>query len=279
MLKIGDFSSLSQVSIKALHHYDQIGLLKPVHVDQFTSYRYYSIEQLTQLNRILAFKDLGFSLEQIRILQDEQISPTEIRGMLRLRQAELQQHIEGEQTRLARVEARLRQIEQQGAVSDNVVVLKNVASQRIASAREIVPTADAMFQRCSKLSEEIEVLLTRSGIKALGPWCTIYHHPEYTEQNLDVEMAVIIDPSSLGKFVPQSNGKATIREMRAIPIMASVIHHGSYDTILQVYFALLAWIDTNGYSIAGPVRQFYLQRPEEGIPPVTELQIPLKKSL
>ena len=66
MLKIGDFSKLSQVSIKALRLYDQIGLLKPTVVDNYTAYRYYSASQLPRLNRILAFKDLGFSLEQTK---------------------------------------------------------------------------------------------------------------------------------------------------------------------------------------------------------------------
>ncbi len=87
MLKIGDFSKLSQVSIKAL--------LKPTEVDNDTAYRYYSASQLPRLNRILAFKDLGFSLEQILQLLDDKISPMQIRGMLRLKQAELQQHIQG----------------------------------------------------------------------------------------------------------------------------------------------------------------------------------------
>ncbi|MDZ4875250.1 MAG: hypothetical protein CLLPBCKN_004646 [Chroococcidiopsis cubana SAG 39.79] len=62
MFKIGDFSKLSRVSIKALRLYDEMGLSKPIQVDQFTSYRYYCASQLPRLNRILALKDLGFSL-------------------------------------------------------------------------------------------------------------------------------------------------------------------------------------------------------------------------
>ncbi len=93
MFKIGDFSKLSQVSVKALRLYDQMGLLKPSQVDRFTSYRYYSASQLPRLNRILALKNLGFSLEQIAKLLDDQIPPEQIRGMLRLKQAELQQAI------------------------------------------------------------------------------------------------------------------------------------------------------------------------------------------
>ena len=72
MLKIGDFSSLSQVSIKTLRYYDERGLLSPAHVDPQTGYRYYSASQLSRLHRILALKDLGFSLEQIAMCLEEQ---------------------------------------------------------------------------------------------------------------------------------------------------------------------------------------------------------------
>ena len=94
MLKIGDFSKLSQVSIKALRLYDEMGLLKPISVDRSSGYRFYSASQLPRLNRIIALKDLGFSLEQITQLLNEEVSPEQIRGMLRLKQADLQQQIE-----------------------------------------------------------------------------------------------------------------------------------------------------------------------------------------
>ena len=61
MIRIGDFSKLSRVPIKTLRYYDEMGLLKPLHVDDFTGYRYYEYEQMTHLYRILALKDLGFS--------------------------------------------------------------------------------------------------------------------------------------------------------------------------------------------------------------------------
>lgn len=61
MFKIGEFSKLSQVSVKALRYYDELGLLKPASVDRFTAYRYYSADQRPRLNRILALKDLGIA--------------------------------------------------------------------------------------------------------------------------------------------------------------------------------------------------------------------------
>src|SRR5258708_9424704 len=108
MFKISEFSQLSQVSVKTLRYYDQLGLLKPAHADSRTGYRYYTAEQLLRLNRILAFKELGFTLEQITRLLDEQVPPEQIRGMFRLKQAQIQGLIESEQARLARIEGRLR---------------------------------------------------------------------------------------------------------------------------------------------------------------------------
>ena len=114
MLKIGEFAKKAQVTVKTLRHYDRLGLLKPAWIDRFSGYRYYAQEQLPRLNRIMALKDLGFTLQQTgRILQNE-LTVDELRGMLRLKCAELEQHIEEDQARLARVEARLRQIEHEG---------------------------------------------------------------------------------------------------------------------------------------------------------------------
>src|SRR5512138_3101742 len=113
MIKIGDFARLGQVSIVTLRHYDEIGLLKPAQVDRFTGYRYYSLDQLPRLNRILALKDLGFSLEETARLLDDALSPAQMRALLRTKQVQLQQRVAEEQARLVRVEARLRQIEQE----------------------------------------------------------------------------------------------------------------------------------------------------------------------
>ncbi len=94
MFKIGEFSRLTWVPVKTLRYYDELGLLKPVEVDPFTSYRYYSASQLPRLNRILVLKDLGLTLEQIRLILEEDLTAEQLRGMLYRRQAELRQQIE-----------------------------------------------------------------------------------------------------------------------------------------------------------------------------------------
>ena len=140
MIRIGDFSKLSRVSVKTLRFYDEMGLLKPIEVDRFTGYRYYEFDQLPRLHRILALKDLGFSLEEIGHLLEEDLSAEQMRGMLKLRQAEIRQRVEEEAGRLERVELWLRQIEQEDSMSKYDVVIKKVEPIKVASVRGVVPT-------------------------------------------------------------------------------------------------------------------------------------------
>ena len=117
MFKIGEFAQMTQVSAKALRLYDEMGLLKPARVDPFTDYRFYSADQLPRLHRIIALKELGFSLEQIKPMLDERISAEQIKGMLMLKRAETAQAMQAEQARLLRIEARLQLIELEGKMS------------------------------------------------------------------------------------------------------------------------------------------------------------------
>src|SRR5215212_3993913 len=85
MFRIGEFAQIAQVSGRQLRFYDQLGLLRPAHVDQQTGYRYYTIRQLPRLNSILALKELGLALEQIGPLLEDRISPADLRSMLVLK--------------------------------------------------------------------------------------------------------------------------------------------------------------------------------------------------
>src|SRR5689334_176399 len=117
MIRIGEFSKLVQVPVPTLRYYDQVGLLKPVEVDPMTGYRYYSASQLPRLHRILALKGLGFSLDQIQTVLDEGLTPEQMRGMLRLRHAQISQHLAEAQSQLTEVEVYLQQIEREEQLS------------------------------------------------------------------------------------------------------------------------------------------------------------------
>src|SRR5689334_16051822 len=165
MLKIGDFSRLSQVSVDTLRHYDTLGLLKPNEVDAFTGYRYYTFQQLGRLNRILALKDLGLSLEQIGPMLEEDVSITQLKELLRRKREEIEAHIHAEHARLARVEARLNQIEMEANLPNYEVVIKTVRPQLVASIRRVMPA----YNKILPLYEELLGYVAQHGVTQALP--------------------------------------------------------------------------------------------------------------
>ena len=254
MLKIGDFSQLGQVSVRALHHYDERGLLKPAEIDDWTGYRFYSVEQLPRLNRILALKDLGFSLGQISRLVDDDVHAEHLRGMLTVKQAEIERQLTEGRTRLMRVEARLKQIEEEGKPSPYEVVLKKTAPRLVASARATVPTLEDMaIWRC-ELYDELYDSLERLRIEPRTPEYALYHDAEFTDRDIDMEAAVAVDASPETPGI----GRLNFRRLPAAREMASVVHRGSAWEIPRAITALFGWIGANGYGAAGPYREIHL---------------------
>ncbi len=273
MLKIGDFSKLSQISIKTLRFYDEKGLLKPGQTDRFTGYRYYSVDQLPRLNRILALKDLGFSLEQIRQAMTENLTTVELRGMLRLKRAEAEQAVEKERGRLERIEARLRQIEQEKTMSKYDVVLKKINSITVVSARDVIPA----YGDIGRLIGEVFTFLGKRGVQPAGAPFAIWHDHGYKDTRVDAELAVPVNDAAAGALVDEGNIK--IYRMPEEQ-MACVVHQGSYSDFGLAYGALGEWVETNGYRICGANREIYLSGPESSKDPayyITEIQFPVEK--
>ena len=191
MLKIGDFSRLGQVSVRTLHHYDQCGLLRPAEIDDRSGYRFYSVDQLPRLNRILALKDLGFSLDQIGRLVEGDVPAERLCGMLTLKQAEIEHQLTEGRARLARVEARLRQIEHEGEPPPYEVKLKRTPPLTVASARAVVPTVAEMPAYRGELYERVYGWLGRNGVRPSGPELAVYHNDGYVEEGVDMEAAAV----------------------------------------------------------------------------------------
>lgn len=246
MFKIGDFSKLSQVSVKTLRYYDELGLLKPAQIDRFTGYRYYTADQLPRLNRLLVLKDLGFSLEQITQLLNENLPPAQIRGMLRLKQAEIQQRVQEEQARLARIEARLNYIEQEDKMSTYDVILKRVEPQLVAAVRAVIPNYGSLWG-------ELDAYLAQHKVSPNGPCLTIYYDTEYKESDVDLEVCEPVNNTA------RTEGQVLVRELPGVETMACLLHHGNFDTIGQTYNILITWIGANGYRIVGANREVYLR--------------------
>ncbi|MBN1179692.1 MAG: GyrI-like domain-containing protein [Anaerolineae bacterium] len=272
MLKIGDFSRLAQVSVKTLRYYGELGLLEPAWIDRYTGYRYYALGQLPQLNRILALKDLGFSLEQIRQLLHDDLPAAELRGMMRLKYAEIERLVQAEQARLARVAGRLRQIEQEGDLPAYDVVLKAVPPQRVAGIRDVVPT----YEGTQSLFDELTGRLSTHRIEAV-PGCqgiALFYDREYRERGIDVEAAVPV--AGTLPTLP----RVTVHDLPGCESVASAVHQGRYETLPAAYQTLIEWVEANGYTSVAPNRDVYLRGPGSNVPPeeyITEIQFPVER--
>ena len=276
MIKIGEFSKLAQTPVATLRYYDQVGLLKPVSVDPATGYRFYSTSQLPRLHRLLALKDLGFTLEQIETVLTENPSPERLRGMLQLRSAQLAQEVAATQSRLEQVETRLKQLER-GPLSRYDVRLKNVEPLLIAYIRATLPHHGA----AGALFGEVYEALGEHAADALGPnpgeggqTLVLCFDTEFKETDVEKAAAFV-----LRRPAPE-RGRMKVETLPAVTV-AATIHHGSYETIDDAHEAVHAWIEENGYRIAGPDREINLYN----APPfrrddptfVTEIQYPIER--
>jgi DNA-binding transcriptional MerR regulator len=273
MFKIGEFSKIAQVPGSVLRYYDQIGLLKPAHIDQWTGYRYYSSNQLPRLHRILALKELGLSLEQIAQLLDDECSTHELRGMLTLRKAQVEQALNEEMARLRQIEARLQFIESpQQAGFD--IVLKNVPAQRYLSTREVLPNVDAAIAFMQNL---VETIPDRLGANALGQFMTVVHSETLETNRLDIELGVTLLNSEAFSVKLEANHVLTASTLPAVEAMATTVQVGGFENSCLSYGAIGLWIEENGYEIAGPGREVLIKpaSPFAQEEPVTEIQFPV----
>jgi DNA-binding transcriptional MerR regulator len=266
-LKIGEFSRLSQVSVRMLRHYDKLRLLRPVHIDDESGYRYYTPEQLAELNRLLAYKDLGFSLEEIGRLMRGGLSPDQVTGMLKQRQAELRRERDEACARLRRVETRLNERDDPAETpSPYSVILKRVEPIYAASVRAVLPN----YGDGRLLWTEMHPFLRQHGLPVASGHIYIYHDPEYREAEIDTEIAVPVPKDTVGA------GAVTIRSVPGLECAAATIHRGDVNEIHGAYKALGVWITANGYRICGANRLVILHRGEARSEQVTEVLWPVQ---
>ncbi|GAA1610779.1 MerR family transcriptional regulator [Actinoplanes couchii] len=270
MFAIGDFARHGRVSVRMLRHYDATGLLRPAHVDPATGYRHYTAGQLARLNRIIALKDLGFTLQQVRDIVDGSLSSEELRGMLRLRRAELAAAMAAAAARLTQVEARLRAIESEGHMPSNDVVLKAVPTVRVAELTAIAASYEPedISPVINPLYEQLFQRMDAAGVSPSGPGIAYYE--DATDGGITVHAGIQV-----------AGGPATadfaVRDLAPIPQAATILHHGSMDAVVPTAQTLARWIDANGYRADGYAREITLGCPENRDDWVTELQVPVTK--
>jgi len=271
MFSIGEFARHGRVSVRMLRHYDAIGLLRPASVDAATGYRFYQAGQLAELNRVIALKDLGFTLGQVQAILAEQVSAAELRGMLKLRRAEIFDRIEAETTRLARVEARLMTIEDEGRVPVDGVVIKRLAPVRVGELTGIAAgyEPEAITPVIQPLYCDLWQLMAAAGVSAAGPAIAYY------EDAMAGDGAIVIHAAVPLVAEPGAEYGFRVVDLPEVDSAAAIIHHGSMDDVLATGQALARWIDASGYRTAGYVREVTLEYHEDRDQWVTELQQPI----
>jgi len=271
MIKIGDFARLGQVSVVTLRYYDEMDLLKPVKVDAFTGYRFYSADQLPRLNRILALKDLGFALEQIKLMLADGLTHEQLHGMLTLQRNEVEKRLTDEGERLSRIEARLRQIQMENKMPNYDVLIKTAPAMLVASCRVTIPTNDQVPQYLGPAYGKVYDYLRKQGVKD-GLCLALWHSPADVYENEDAEAVVQIDRSMPG------TDRVKVYELPPTQV-ASVVHQGNFEEFTQGHAALLEWIDANGYKIVGPYREIYIKHDKANLSDsTTEIQFPVEKA-
>ena len=270
MLKIGEFSKLSRISVRMLRHYDEIGLLKPAEIDSLTDYRYYREDQLPTAGRIAALKDMGFSLSDIIRILEVYNDPDRLDSFFLKRQKELEAISLDTANKLMLLDAARKRLRMEEDMSYNVTI-KTIPERYAATVHMTVPRYEEEGMIWGVMMEET---CRMSLIEADPCLCAVtFLDNEYREK--DVEMLA-------WKTVKGSYPDTEHVKFRTLPevTVASCTYKGSYTLITDVYAAVIAWMESNGYDAAGPMFNIYHVSPHETQNPdefVTEICYPVKK--
>jgi DNA-binding transcriptional MerR regulator len=288
MLKIGEFSRLSQVTIKTLHHYDELGLIKPAHIDPITNYRFYTVEQLPRIHRIMALKEMGLSLEQIGVMLEKELSTDEMRGMLRFKQSEIQQEMRERQRQLAMVEFRLRMIEAEINFPELDVVMKRLEAMRFLSffvrTEHALSLEDALAYR-ERVAGILKKAIADGVIQHTGVVIDVFHgetiipfhSPELGERQHEILLGVTETQESV---TLEGIGQLKVRNEPAIASAATLFLEQTSDLagFVEPATLLRRWTILHGYQPHDLMRFFNHRGPlqtNEGAAFIIEAQLPV----
>jgi len=271
MFKIGIFSKMNKITVKTLRHYDEIGLFKPCHVEEITGYRYYSASQMPRLFRILALKQIGFSLTEIIEMVEKDMPSVRLIDYLEGKQSAVLKTIDGEQKRLNQIQSYLKILKQEEKSMNYDVIIKELPEVIVASMRRRIPNYDTF---CEIYPEMGRYMAEQKAKCAVPGYCfSMYHDGEYKESDIDVEIC-----EAVMEFYEDTD-TLKFKKIDSVKTAACIIHKGPYNTIGMAYSAVMKCIEENGYEIIGMPRESYLdgiwnkEDPEEWI---TEVQVPVK---
>ncbi|AEY67274.1 MerR family transcriptional regulator [Clostridium sp. BNL1100] len=272
MLRIGDFSRLSRISIRMLRHYDELGLLVPKSTDYYTSYRYYSEEQLLIASRITALKDMGFSLAAISEILKNYNNPKALSEFLTIKQAEVQAQAQEISQRLLLLETAIMRLRKDDNAMNYNVILKTLPERYVASVRKIIPSYNQEGILWSLLMTETAPIINFQQA-CCGESLAVFHDEGFKENDVDVEIQMPVK----GQYKNTEN--VVFKTVPAVEF-ASATYKGSYDQITAVNQAVAGWVNDNGYEFNGAMFCIYHVSPAQTNNPdelVTEVCYPVKK--
>ena len=265
--RIGTVARLAQVSVRTLRHYDDVGLLHPTRVDPDTGYRWYAPEQLARLHRILALRDLGVPLGEIAELLGNDVTVEQLRGILLLRRAEARDRMTAEADRLARVEARLQQLEE-GDMDDYEVIVKGLDPVRLVTASQDVADPSAIGDALGVLYPRLHAALGRHGVEFREPSYALYEDTDDEDLSLRVAAALLVPDG----VTIADDGVDTV-DLPAVARAATTVVRGApEEKFHEAFQALHAWAERTGEQTTGFEREVYLDCDGPRDTWVTELQ-------
>ena len=247
-LKIGEFSRLMQVSVKTLRHYEQKGLLLPDEVDEWTGYRYYSIVQMQKLQSIRDLQQLGFTLDEIKELFEDNSHIPSIH--------QLTEKIKETETQLKILIARRNRLLNWRSARKEMKTMEKFSIQSlpeiiVASHREVIPDFAALGPMCV---EKIAPEMQRLGCKCQPPgYCfTIEHNKEYTPTNIDIEYCEQVEEMGEDSAIIQ------FKRLPAVPKALCMKHYGPYERFYESFTEAFRYIEEQGYKVIGLHRTCYI---------------------
>jgi DNA-binding transcriptional MerR regulator len=274
MFRIGEFSRIAQTPISQLRYYDKIGLFQPEHIDRFTGYRYYQAAQLPDLNRILAMKELGLSLDQIHRLVVDDVSADELRGMLALKKAQVEQDLHTQLERLHHIEARLEQVEREGTLQNDDIIIKELPAQPIYSFYDTLPH---LKMAAKHLMEMRKLLPSRIPQKKLSHFTAVLHSEGFAAEDVDIELGFLLHEAVDETTALSEGQELKTRILPRVEMAACVVRVGGIQNGYESYGNVGLWLDTNDYILSGPVREVFIVPPNPAKPEdtVVEIQVPV----
>ena len=249
-LKIGEFSQMMQVTVKTLRHYEQKGLLLPYEVDEWTGYRFYSVEQMQRLNTIRQLQSLGFSLDEIKELCEEGAHTPSIE--------QLNEKIEKTERQLQLLVARRSQLVNWVNVHKKIKTMdkskfsiQSLPEIIVASHREVISDYASLGPLCV---EKIGPEMQRLGCKCPLPgYCfTIEHNKEYRPTDIDIEYCEQVEEMGTDNAIIQ------FKHLDAVPNALCMKHVGPYDRFHESFAEAFAYMEERGYKMAGALRTCYI---------------------